>query len=633
MLLQWFNSRDVSDLGVALADDFVLQTAPGPSAARPEGTKSAEQGKDLRKVLSKFLQRVDREARPLQLNAFKKAKLATSFKWRLLEKGAEPQVVDELTQALVMRLSVKPSSDAAASAKRPTARDAQSLLAEGDKLLAEGAFDEAARCYEDVLRLDPRQVGARNNLGAAFCKLGRYQEAEHQFRRAIALRAGFADAHSNLGTVLRWTGRATESEMPLRRALNLKPASLDAQISLGTTLLVLGRLRDAWVLFEKALNVAPRNVNALVGMGQIAAFEGRPAEAETLCRRALEVDPKSPGACSVLVRVRRMTSADHSWFKDAEAIAASGLAPLEEADIRYAIGKYCDDIGDFPRAFRSYQRGNELQKMAAETFDRDAHTRLVDDLIRVFTREALSVRAGASDSERPVFVVGMMRSGTSLVEQIIASHPSARGAGELQFWRDAVRKHEATVRHQPPGEPLRRKLATAYLRDLRSHSADALRVVDKATVNSDYLGVIHSVFPNARMIYLRRDPIDTCLSCYFQPFSPALNFTMDLSDLAHYYGEHQRLMAHWRRVLPAETLLDVPYAALVADQEAWTRKIVDFLGLNWDERCLDFHKTQRTVLTASSWQVRQKIHNNSVGRWRNYQKFIGPLLALRDTVS
>jgi hypothetical protein len=328
-----------------------------------------------------------------------------------------------------------------------------------------------------------------------------------------------------------------------------------------------------------------------------------------------------------------MTPSDRDWLKGAEETAASALAPVEEANIRCAIGKYYDDVGDFPRAFRSYQRGNALRKMAAETYDRDAHTQQVDDLIRVCTSEALGARAGASNSERPVFVVGMMRSGTSLVEQIIASHPAAKGAGELQFWHEAVRKHAATLRHELPSEPLRRKLAAAYLRDLASHSADALRVVDKATVNSDYLGLIHSVFPNARMVYLRRDPIDSCLSCYFQPFSAALNFTMDLSDLAHYYREHQRLMAHWRSVLPSETLLDVPYAALVADQETWTRRIVDFLGLEWDERCLDFHRTDRAVLTASYWQVRQKIYKSSVGRWRNYQEFIGPLLALSDADS
>jgi hypothetical protein len=154
-------------------------------------------------------------------------------------------------------------------------------------------------------------------------------------------------------------------------------------------------------------------------------------------------------------------------------------------------------------------------------------------------------------------------------------------------------------------------------------------VVDKAPINSDYLGLIHAVYPQARIIYLQRDPIDTCLSCYFQQFAPIMNFTMDLSDLAHYYREHQRLMAHWRSVLPAQALLEVPYAELVADQEKWTRRILEFVQLPWDERCMDFHKSDRTVHTASTWQVRQKIYRSSVERWRNYQKFIGPLRELK----
>jgi len=231
---------------------------------------------------------------------------------------------------------------------------------------------------------------------------------------------------------------------------------------------------------------------------------------------------------------------------------------------------------------------------------------------------------------KPVFVVGMMRSGTSLAEQIIASHPAAKGAGELGFWSDAVHEYETVLRKEPLGESTRKELAEAYLRALASHSVDALRIVDKAPVNSDYLGIIHSVFPNARIVYMRRDPIDTCLSCYFQQLSPSMEFTMDLSDLAHYYREHQRLVAHWHTVLPPGTILDVPYEELIADQEGWTRKILDFLGLEWDERCLNFHKTKRPVATASYWQVRQRIYKDSVERWRNYEKFLGPLRGLRN---
>jgi hypothetical protein len=240
------------------------------------------------------------------------------------------------------------------------------------------------------------------------------------------------------------------------------------------------------------------------------------------------------------------------------------------------------------------------------------------------------VEGGASASRKPVFVVGMPRSGTSLTEQIISSHPSAGGAGELMFWRRAVHEYAAALEKGPLSESTRSKLAHAYLRLLDANFGEALRVVDKAPVNADYLGVIHSIFPNARIIYMERNPMDTCLSCYFQKFPLSLNFTTDLSDLAHYYREHQRLMAHWRTVLPPGTILGVPYEGLVTDQEAWTRKILDFLGLDWDARCMNFYDTKRPVLTASDWQVRQKLYTHSVQRWRGYEKFIAPLLSLKD---
>jgi hypothetical protein len=326
-----------------------------------------------------------------------------------------------------------------------------------------------------------------------------------------------------------------------------------------------------------------------------------------------------------------MTSADSAWLKRAEEISTNGLAPPDETTLRFAMGKYCDDVGDFARAFRNYQRANELQRMRAQPYDRQSHARFVDDLVRIYTSEALSrPQPGASDSDRPVFVVGMPRSGTSLVEQIIASHPAAHGAGELEFWLTAVRKHETALRQGLPSDSLRSKLAADYLRILATHSGEATRVIDKAPINSDYLGLIQAVFPRARFIYLRRDPIDSCLSCYFQQFSPTMAFAMELADLADYYREHRRLVAHWRSALPPGALLEVPYEELVADQRKWSRMIVEFAGLPWDERCLDFHRTERAVTTASVWQVRQKIYSSSIGRWRNYQKFIGPLLSLKE---
>jgi tetratricopeptide (TPR) repeat protein len=402
-------------------------------------------------------------------------------------------------------------------------------------------------------------------------------------------------------------------------------------VSLGLTLVLLGRLREAAECFESALRMSASHPGALVGLGRIASLEGRFDEAEMQFRRALAVDKKLPTAWAGLVQLRRMTAADGDWLQGAEQIASSGIPPGEEADLRFAIGKYCDDNGQFERAFKSFKRGNELLRMSAERYDRLLRTRFVDDLIRLYPGESFATSgAGASTSARPVFVTGMMRSGTTLVEQIISSHHSAHGAGELPFWAHAFAKHEPLIRRGEIDEALRKKLADQYLKLLERCSPNALRVTDKSNANVDYLGLIHSVLPNARILYVRRDPIDTCLSCYFNQFSSAQSFTMDLGDLAHYYREHRRLMAHWRSVLPRGVMMEVPYAELVESQEKWTRKILEFIGLEWDERCMEYHTASRPVLTASFWQVRQRLYSDSVERWRRYEKFIGPLRDLRD---
>lgn len=636
MLLKWLDAGEATAAGAALADDFYLQSGSSLPRARAKQAGQGSGEPELQKFLQKFLHRVDQAALPLELNVFKKAKLANSFKWRLLEKGVEKELVDELTQALVVRLTGAAAASAAAergakSGSRHNAQERQALHGAAHGLLGKGAFEEARASYQQLVNLDPRDADARNGLGIALAQLAHYGEAEAEFRRAIGIRPGYPEAHYNLAGVLQATGRFNESETPLRRALKLKPSYLDARLSLGTTNILLGRVPEARESFEKVLRAAPRNARALVGLGQVDALEGRFAEAEAAYRRALEADPGASYAWAALAWTRKMTPADAPWVKRAEELAAGGLTPIDEATLRFATGKYYDDVGEFARAFRSYQRANELHRLRALPYDRAGHTRFVDDLTCSRTPEAIaSASSTGSDSERPVFVVGMPRSGTSLVEQIIATHPAARGAGELNFWQIVARENEATIRKELLTEPVRRKLAHDYLRVLAGHAADALRVVDKATVNADYLGLIHSVFPRAHIINLRRDPIDTCLSCYFQQFPPSLNFTSDLADLAHYYREHHRLMAHWRKVLPTDRFLDVPYDELTADQESWTRRILEFIGLPWDERCLRFHDTVRPVNTASVWQVRQKIYRTSVGRWRRYEKFIGPLRGLAD---
>jgi tetratricopeptide (TPR) repeat protein len=631
MILEWFNAREAAKIGAALADQFAPRQVMN-STTRGKQSVSSEPND----VLQETLRRADREVRGLRLNFYKKAKFANSFRWRLVENGVEKAMADELTQRLVLHLSGTQANAAlgsnsdAGSTDRPQSPDAKYLLTQGNKSMAQGAYAEAIAFYQELIRLNPRHATALNNLGSAFYRLGRYKEAEAYFYQAIRINPDFPDAHSNIGNMLLGKGQYINAEIFLRRALELSPRFVDARINLGLTLSFSGRLREAESHFEKALKHEPRNVDALFGMSLIAKTEGNFDQAGAMLSRALRISPRMPKALASQAGMRKMTYSDSAWLESAKEVAASGIPPLDESELRFAIGKYYDDIEDFKRAFQNYKRANDILKPIAESFDRDAYQRFVDIMIHVYTPGVLArVDGGASASMKPVFVIGMPRSGTSLTEQIISSHPSAKGAGELEFWTHAVHEQRAAIKEGPLGESTRNKLAEDYLRVLGAKSGEALRVVDKAPVNSDYLGVIHSVFPNARIIYMQRDPIDSCLSCYFQNFVLSLNFKMDLSDLADYYRQHQRLMAHWRAVLPPGTILDVPYEELVADQEGWTRKILDFLGLEWDKQVLDFHNTKRAVVTASFWQVRQKIYKNSVRRWHNYEKFIGPLLDLK----
>jgi tetratricopeptide (TPR) repeat protein len=626
MTLEWLDASEATKIGVELADQFAPRQVE-PAAKRDDQSPRTDD------LVQAILRRADREVRGMRLNFYKKAKFANSFKWRLLENGVDRKIADAVTQRLVMHLAANQSAssalDQASNGRHVPVSNTKTLFAQGNKHMAEGRYLEATEAYRELLRIDQRHVAGFNNLGAALFKLGQYEEADEIFNKVIRMDPHFPDGYSNLGNSLIFKGRHEEAEGILRRAVKLNPRLLEARVNLGLTLTLLGRTKDAKTHMSKALKSEPRNADALHAMALVARAKGDFEAANALIDRALKVNPNMPAALAARSGLGKMTSSDAAWLERAEKVADGGLDPMSESEMRFAIGKYHDDVGDYKRAFGSYKRGNDLLKPLAEPYDREGRKNFVDMMIRVYAREVVeSMSGGASNSAKPIFVVGMPRSGTSLTEQIIASHPSAKGAGELMFWSRAIHEHAAAVEKGPLGESTRSKLAEAYLNILKT-SGDALRVVDKAPVNADYLGVIHSVFPNARIIYMQRDPIDACLSCYFQKFVLSMNFTTDLSDLAYYFRQHERLVAHWRAVLPAGTILEVPYEELIADQAGWSRKILDFVGLEWNEKCLDFHTTPREVITASYWQVRQKIYSGSVQRWRRYEKFIGPLLNLK----
>ncbi|MBV8402560.1 MAG: sulfotransferase [Gammaproteobacteria bacterium] len=507
---------------------------------------------------------------------------------------------------------------------------------EARALLRLGRFAEAVRSCRRALALKSAFAEAHNTLGSALLELGRPEEAMDAFRRALELKADFAEAHANLAQALRGMGELDAAVAGYRHALGIKPHLALAHTGLATALRLQRRGEAAEASCREALTVDPTCEGAFVVLAELRADCGQFAAAEELLRRAISINPASAEAWAGLARLRRMTPADGAWLATTQRLVEQGLSPQREMLLRFAMGKYCDEVRNFAAAFANYQRANELAKRSAPAHDRDALARRVDLIIRAHGAAWVNEpRDAVPRSERPVFIVGMLRSGTTLAEQILASHPAVFGAGELTFWSGIT---GATFADASDPDVTRARMSDArvaalgndYLQRLERLSPHARRVVDKLPTNFLSLGLIRAALPGARIIHLRRDPIDTCLSIYFQHFEVANTYTHDLGDLAHYYREYWRLMAHWRTVLPEGTLLEVPYEALVSDLRGWVGRMLEFIGVPWSSKCLDFELTTRPVVTASRWQVRQKLFGSSIGRWRHYERFIAPLLSLRE---
>jgi len=524
--------------------------------------------------------------------------------------------------------------DAIASSSRAIAIDPTLSVAHnnlGLTLVALGRRTEAVASYRQALKLNPDYVEALNNLGNVLPELGQRREAVSLFARAIELDPTRAETHCNLGNLLFEFRRAEDAGASYRRALELEPGNTSAHAGLGAALRMQGRAADAETSCRAALTHDPNCVAALSLLGELRADRGQFFEATELFQRVIAIDPGYPFAFYSVATNRKMTSDDAAWLQGTEALLAKPLPLRHEISLRYALGKYFDDVKEYDEAFGNYRRANELTKRYGTNYDRAGLTERVDRVIRSF--DAASIRQFQSyghTSDRPVFIVGMPRSGTSLTEQILASHPAVFGAGELSFWQTAFTAFESAGLKGHGGASLIPGMARDYLDRLTALSDDAQRVVDKMPLNFMNVGLICAAFPRARIIHLRRHPIDTCLSIYFQYFSHLHPYANDFDNLAHYYSQYVRVTDHWRASLPATTLLEIPYEALIEDQEQWSRRMLDFIGLPWDPKCLDFHQTDRVVITLSKWQVRQKIHASSAGRWRNYEKFVGPLRPLMN---
>jgi tetratricopeptide (TPR) repeat protein len=511
---------------------------------------------------------------------------------------------------------------------RPDLAEAHNNL--GNALLSLRRFEEAVTSYRRALALRPNAPGAHANLGNALHALGRPQEALIHCRRALELEPDSAEAELLVGNALFDLGLLDEAAASYARALDLKPDYTEAHIAAGKVLRQTGRIAAAEESCRKALGLATDSSEALALLGEIQADRGRFDDAEQLFRRAIAIAPDQPEAWAGLARYRKMQP-DAAWLAAAQRLLGKSVGVGQEINLRYALGKYFDDVQDYDNAFSSYRVANELKKRGAAKYDGARLTRRIDQIIALYDADWLRrARAQGNESRRPVFIIGMPRSGTTLTEQILASHPEAFGCGELRFWHSARVDYESSALRGAEDRGAIPAAAEKYLSLLASLSADASRVIDKMPANFMNLGLIHAAFPHARILHMRRNPLDTGLSIYFQIFSNTHLYANDLEDIAHYFTQYSRLMVHWRATLAEGTILEVPYEKLVADPEAWVREIVQFVGLPWDPRCLRPNETERTVITASNWQVRQRISTSAAGRWRNYERYLGPLRSLAE---
>jgi tetratricopeptide (TPR) repeat protein len=505
-------------------------------------------------------------------------------------------------------------------------RDAETHLNLGVALADMGKRTEAVASYRQSLALNPAGIEALNNLGNVLRELGERREALALCSQAVQLDPARPDSLCNLATVQFELRRISDAEEVFRRAVALQPHHTPSQLGLAAVLRVQGRTAEAQACCEAALAVEPRSAGATSLLAELHADRGTFGEAHRLFQQAIALDPDSPTAYCGIAQQRRMTTDDTAWRAGVEALLAKPLPLGHQVSLRYALGKYSDDTGQYDAAFDNYRQANELSKRFGVRYDRSKLSKRVAGIVATFDAGFVAQsHAGASASERPVFIVGMPRSGTSLTEQILASHPAVFGAGEVRFWDDV---YTALAREAADGgsiDALLPGVARDYLARVTAVAGERARVVDKMPANFLYLGLIHATFPRARILHMRRHPLDTCLSIYFQNFFNMGPYANDFGNLAHYYEEYLRVMAHWRAILPPTALLEIPYEGLLADQEGWTRRMLDFIGVPWDPRCLDFHQTERVVITASRWQVRQRLNTSSAGRWRNYARHVAPL--------
>jgi tetratricopeptide (TPR) repeat protein len=517
-----------------------------------------------------------------------------------------------------------------------------------------GDLPEAIRYAQLGVQLRAGDAYSQNNLGLCLMDALRLEEAVTAFQRASESRPDFAPIFHNLGTALFRLGRDRDAAKAFDQAIMLAPRSLDSLLSLGQVLISMTNPGEAVKVAQRALSLDPKSATAHLLMASALVEDSRAREAEPYLKQAVELNPTDSRAQALLglrlqslgnfqeanhhlsnslaaepnqgfayfalVHNNKIKDLEPGLVENMEALAERGsLPPREQTFLEYGLGRAFENLGRYEEAITHFDAANALSrklKFGDQEFYREEYAKTFYWLIETYTDEFIRSReVKGNTSALPIVIVGMMRSGTTLVEQILSSHPKVGGAGEQRFWPN----------HRP--ELLREGadfhgLGRQYVDRLQHVAPGFERVVDKMPSNYELCGPIHISLPKAKIIHMRRHPVDTCISIYTTPNRVPISFAYNRANIVFAYRQYRRLMAHWRSVLSPDAFLEVDYEAVVSDREGQVRRIAEFLELEWSDALLHHESTERNVLTPSLWQVRQPIYTSSIQRWKRYEPWL-----------
>lgn len=500
--------------------------------------------------------------------------------------------------------------------------DTQLLHDLGLVCLRAGRHAEAAPILRRAVVLEPDHAGAQHALGQALDAIGQTQDAIVAYKQAVSLQPDLTAALVRLAELQLITGSRAEAEAAFRAAAAAMPGTDAGRVNAARAALLSGTYAESEALLRDVLARHPGYAEAHATLGKVLANTGQLAEAAAEYETAATLDRNLAVAWYGCANNRKFTAADRPLIERMRAnLDRRDLLPDHRMALQLALGKVHDDLGEYAEAVPHFEAANRIDYVSRK-LDRAALARRIDQLIAGSPSGFLERRPDfALPDERPVLIVGMPRSGTTLVEQILSSHPAVAAGDELAYWSDVGR----LLLDKDERVEVARRLAADYLALLRRISPDATRVTDKLPFNYERLGLIRQVLPRAFVVHCRRHPVDTCWSVFTTYFRSRL---ADRGDLVFFYRQYERIMAHWQSVLPAGRYFEIDYETLVADPEPLTRRLVAFCGLEWHEASLAPHRNRRPVTTASLWQARQPIYRGSVARWRRYEPWLGELREL-----